>query len=120
MYDLSCDSVCSLEHSESVVTADLAAPADVRRILRTACYDGHSNEKRLEQFDEVAPADRLAVKRRQGRPPAFEFSPGSGTSLPRKRMRLLFEAVNQIPFRVMAVAYCVDQFLPPGACLANS
>jgi hypothetical protein len=35
-------------------------------------------------------------------------------------MRLLFEAVNQIPFRAMAVVYCVDQFLPPGACLANS
>ncbi len=38
------------------VTADLGAPAPVEQILRTACYNCHSNETKLAWFDKVVPA----------------------------------------------------------------
>jgi len=38
------------------VTADLTAPPEVKQILRTSCYDCHSNETRLAWFDEIVPA----------------------------------------------------------------
>ena len=38
------------------VTADLSAPPEVKRILKTSCYDCHSNQTRLAWFDEIVPA----------------------------------------------------------------
>lgn len=50
------------------VTADLAAPPEVKQILRGACYDCHSNETRLAWFDQVVPAYWLvAADVKQGR-----------------------------------------------------
>jgi Haem-binding domain/Cytochrome P460 len=37
-------------------TAEIQAPPQVRRILDKDCYSCHSNERRLEWFDEVVPA----------------------------------------------------------------
>jgi hypothetical protein len=44
------------EISHPQVTADLAAPPEVKRILRNSCYDCHSNETGLAWFDQIAPA----------------------------------------------------------------
>ena len=38
------------------VTADLQAPPEVKQILRTACYNRHSNETHLSWFDWPVPA----------------------------------------------------------------
>src|SRR5450432_2511171 len=38
------------------VTGEIAAPPEVRQILKNACYDCHSNEGKLAWFDEVVPA----------------------------------------------------------------
>src|ERR1700680_5121966 len=37
-------------------TADLAAPPEVKQILKTSCYDCHSNQTTLAWFDKIAPA----------------------------------------------------------------
>jgi Haem-binding domain len=41
--------------SNPPVTADLAAPEEVKQILRKSCYDCHSNETKLAWFDEIVP-----------------------------------------------------------------
>lgn len=38
------------------VTAEIKAPPEVKRILKTSCYNCHSNETHLFWFDRVAPA----------------------------------------------------------------
>src|SRR6516162_1130853 len=37
------------------VTADLDAPAEVKQILKTSCYNCHSNETKLPWCDHLAP-----------------------------------------------------------------
>jgi hypothetical protein len=43
------------------VTADLDMPAPVKQILRTSCYNCHSNETKLSWFDQIVPAYWLVV-----------------------------------------------------------
>src|SRR5277367_2172023 len=43
------------------VLADLQAPDQVKQILRTSCYNCHSNETKLPWFDQVVPAYWLVV-----------------------------------------------------------
>ena len=38
------------------VTTDLVAPPHIKQILKTSCYDCHSNETRLAWFDQIVPA----------------------------------------------------------------
>ena len=38
------------------VLADLVAPPEVKAILRTSCYNCHSNETKIPFFDQVVPA----------------------------------------------------------------
>ncbi len=44
------------------VHADLQAPEPVKQILRTSCYNCHSNETQLPWFDKIVPAYWLVVK----------------------------------------------------------
>ena len=44
------------------VTADLEAPADVKKVLETSCYNCHSNETKLPWFDRVVPAYWIAAR----------------------------------------------------------
>src|SRR5260370_12903600 len=37
------------------VTSDIQAPANVKNILRRACYDCHSNETNLRWYDKIVP-----------------------------------------------------------------
>lgn len=43
------------------VTGDLEAPADVKAILRRACYDCHSNETHWPWYAYIAPASWLVA-----------------------------------------------------------
>src|SRR5271156_1827201 len=73
------------------VKAEVQGPPEVLRILRTSCYDCHSNETRLAWFDRLVPAYWLVandVKQARAR---LNFSE-IGT-LP---SATLFEAINQI------------------------
>jgi hypothetical protein len=82
------------------VVADLAAPPDVARILRTSCYDCHSNETRLRWFDEVEPAYWMVVKDVENGRARLNFS-DLGKLGPGPQKAVLYEAVNQIQLGAM-------------------
>ena len=82
------------------VTADLQAPLRVKQILKTSCYNCHSNETRLSWFDKPAPAYWIVVRDvREGRK-HLNFSEVG--KLPAAQQRgVLFESVSQIELGVM-------------------
>jgi hypothetical protein len=81
-------------------TADLQAPPQVKQILKTSCYNCHSNETKLSWFDEPAPAYWLVVRDvREGRK-HLNFS-GIGNLPPGQQRGTLFESVSQIELDAM-------------------
>jgi hypothetical protein len=77
------------------VTADLAAPPQVKAILRNSCYDCHSNETRLAWFDRIAPVYWLVARDvNQGRA-HLNFSQIGAQPIAVQR-GALFEGVSQI------------------------
>lgn len=50
-----------LDRTNPPVTAEVPAPAEVRQILRRACYDCHSNESKWPWYAYVAPASLLVA-----------------------------------------------------------
>jgi hypothetical protein len=82
------------------VTADLQAPAEVKEILRTSCYNCHSNHTVLSWFDQPVPAYWLVVRDvREGRK-HLNFS--EIAKLPAAQQQaILFEAVSQIELGAM-------------------
>lgn len=86
--------------SHPPVTADLAAPSEVKQILRNSCYDCHSNETRLAWFDQIAPAYWLVAKDVKDGRRGLNFSEIG--KLPAAQQKgLLYEAVNQIQLGAM-------------------
>src|ERR1700730_4617113 len=81
--------------SHPPVTADLAAPPEVKRILKTSCYDCHSNETKLLWFDEIAPVYWLVAKDVKAGRHALTFSE-IGRLPPAVQKATLYEAVDQI------------------------
>jgi len=82
------------------VTAELAAPPEVRAILKRSCFDCHSNETRLKWFDLPAPmywlvAHDVTEARRHLNFSEIEKLP------PAVQRGMLFEAVNQIRLGAM-------------------
>ena len=47
------------ERTNPAVTGDIQTPADVKQVLRRACYDCHSNETRWPWYAHVAPVSWL-------------------------------------------------------------
>jgi len=82
------------------VTAEIQAPPEVRAILRSSCYNCHSNETRLPWFDQVVPAywlvhhDVLEARRH------LNFSE-IGSQPAAKQKAVLYEAVNFIQMGAM-------------------
>lgn len=82
------------------VTADLAAPPNVKQILKTSCYNCHSNETKLSWFDWPVPAYWLVVEDvRTGRS-HLNFSE-IGSLPPAQQNGFLFESVSQIELGAM-------------------
>jgi hypothetical protein len=82
------------------VTAELAAPPQVKQILRTSCYNCHSNETKLSWFDWPVPAYWLVVKDvREGRG-HLNFSE-IGSLPPAQQNGFPFESVSQIELGAM-------------------
>jgi mono/diheme cytochrome c family protein len=82
------------------VTADLAAPPEVKQILKNSCYDCHSNETRLAWFDEVVPAYWLVASDVKNGRRHLNFS-GIGKLPHGQQEAALYEAVNQIQLGAM-------------------
>ncbi len=82
------------------VSAELAAPPQVKQILQTSCYNCHSNETKLSWFDWPVPAYWLVVKDvRDGRS-HLNFSE-IGSLPPAQQNGFLFESVSQIELGAM-------------------
>jgi hypothetical protein len=83
------------EIAKKPVTGDIEAPAEVKAILKRACYDCHSNETHLRWFDKVSPIYwRVAAHVKAGRA-GLNFSEWDKLS-PADKKAKLWEAVNQI------------------------
>lgn len=75
-------------HENPPVTADLAAPAEVRAVVRTSCYGCHSNETVWPWYSRVAPASWLvAYDVREGRA-ELNFSEWESQPSPRRQRKL--------------------------------
>ena len=86
--------------SHPPVTADLAAPPEVKQILRTSCYDCHSNETRLAWFDRIVPAYWMVARDVNTARRHLNFSE-IGKLPPAQQKGMLYEAVNQIRLGAM-------------------
>ncbi len=82
------------------VTADLTAPPEVKQILRTSCYDCHSNETRLAWFDEIVPAYWLVASDVKAGRRRLNFS-DIGTLPAAQQKAALYESVSQIQLGAM-------------------
>jgi len=82
------------------VLADLAAPAQVKQILRTSCYNCHSNETKLPWFDQIAPAYWLVAKDVKEARKHMNFS-DFNTMPAAQQKAFLYESVNQIQLGAM-------------------
>jgi cytochrome c551/c552 len=51
--------VFRIDRTNPPVTGDIAAPSEVKAVLRRACYDCHSNETVWPWYSEVAPVSWL-------------------------------------------------------------
>jgi hypothetical protein len=56
------------------ITGDIAAPADVKMVLRQSCYDCHSNETVWPWYNRVAPVSWLLYNDVKGGREAMNFS----------------------------------------------
>ncbi len=86
--------------SHPPVTADLVAPPDVKQILRTSCYDCHSNETKLAWFDEIVPGYWLVASDVKEARQHLNFSNIGKLPLAQQKATL-YEAVNQIQVNAM-------------------
>jgi hypothetical protein len=82
------------------VAAELSAPPEVEQILRTSCYNCHSNETRLPWFDRIVPAYWIATRDvRVGRQ-HLNFSEIGALPAPQQKAAL-YESVSQIELGAM-------------------
>jgi hypothetical protein len=51
-----------VDRSSPPADGDLAAPTDVKQIIRAACYDCHSNSTRWPWYSRVAPLSWIVVR----------------------------------------------------------
>lgn len=85
------------------VAADLSAPPDVKQILRTSCYNCHSNETRLPWFDRVVPAYWIAARDVRAGREHLNFSE-IGRLPAAQQKAALYESVSQIELGAMPLA----------------
>jgi len=85
------------------VTADLVAPDDVKAVLKTSCYNCHSNETHLWWYDKIAPASWLVARDVKRGRMHLNFS-RFGELSPTAQKAMLYESVNQMQLGAMPPA----------------
>jgi hypothetical protein len=85
------------------VVADLDAPADVKAVLKTSCYNCHSNETHLWWYDKIAPASWLVARDVKRGRMHMNFS-NFGQLSPAQQKGYLYESVNQMQLGAMPPA----------------
>jgi len=81
--------------SNPPATADLAAPAEVKAILKASCYDCHSNETEWPWYSRVAPVSWLVASDTTNGRKKFNFSDWN-TYPSGKQAAILAHAVREI------------------------
>lgn len=84
-----------VDRSNPPVTADLAAPPAVDEVLRTSCYDCHSNETRWPWYSRVAPVSWLVSRDVGEARDRLNFSVW-GTYEPKRQQRLAEEIWEEV------------------------
>ena len=62
------------ERTNPAVTADFTGPSEIERLVKTACYDCHSNETRWPWYSYVAPVSLLITNQVAGARSDLNFS----------------------------------------------
>ena len=84
-----------VDRASPPVAADVAAPANVRAVLKRACYDCHSNETAWPWYSRVAPVSWLVAQDvREGRK-ELNFSDW-GSYAAKRQVRKLKEVREQV------------------------
>jgi hypothetical protein len=99
------------------VTGDLIVPPEVKQVLRTSCYDCHSNETKLAWFDEIAPAYWLVASDVKAGRRRLNFSE-IGALPAAQQKAVLYESVSQIELGAMPLPAYV--YLHRGAAVSPS
>jgi hypothetical protein len=84
------------------VTGDIQTPADVKNILRRACYDCHSNETQLKWFDKISPVYWQVSEHIKAGRKGLNFSEWNKLAPPDQKAKL-WESVNQIALGAMPI-----------------
>jgi hypothetical protein len=85
------------------VLSDLVAPDDVKAVLKTSCYNCHSNETHLWWYDKIAPASWLVARDVKRGRMHMNFS-NFGQLSPGQQKGYLYESVNQMQLGFMPPA----------------
>ena len=75
------------------VTGDITAPAEVKAILKRACFDCHSNETELRWFDRISPVSWMVAKDIKDARNVINFSEWNNLETAQQKDKF-FEAVN--------------------------
>src|SRR5262249_41164800 len=82
------------------VKTEIAAPEPVRQVLRTSCYNCHSNETKLPWYDRIVPAYLLVSADVKQARRALNFSELADAQL----RGALFESVSQMQAGLMPLS----------------
>ena len=98
-----------VDRSNPPVEADFDGPAEVAAVLRTSCYDCHSNETRWPWYSRVAPPSWLVAHDIEEARDRMNFSLW-GSFDPRRQQKLaedIWEEVEQgeMPLRMYLLAH---------------
>lgn len=99
------------------VEADLQAPAPVKQILQTSCYNCHSNETHLAWFDRIVPGYWLVVSDVKEARKHMNFSDFGKMPVAQQR-GFLYEAVNMAQLGAMPPPQYT--FAHPGSVLTDA
>jgi hypothetical protein len=86
--------VFRIDRTNPPVTSDVPAPADVKAVLRRACYDCHSHETVWPWYSRVAPISWLVGHDVQEGREELDFSTWASYA-PAKRAKLLRETAKE-------------------------
>jgi len=99
------------------VTGDITAPAEVKAILKRACFDCHSNETKLLWFDRISPVSWMVAKDIEAGRRAFNFSEWDNLPLETQKDKF-WEIVNHAISGTMPLKEYVS--MHPSAQLSES
>ncbi|MFI2742206.1 heme-binding domain-containing protein [Zhouia sp. PK063] len=80
---------------QAAVTGEIQAPPPVKRILKNACFNCHTNQTELSWFDHISPASFLVADHIEKGRKALNFSEWDQLTPPQQKAKL-YDALNKI------------------------